>query len=86
MTDRSNGSGRTATDGASLGVPGAAPAATPAPPLAPAAPPLPPSRGDRAGGEPGELITGLSPRQIIGGFALLAGLIVMLRRRSRRGR
>jgi hypothetical protein len=38
----------------------------------------------RAGREPGELVTGLSPRQIIGGFALLAGLIIWLRRRGRR--
>jgi hypothetical protein len=39
---------------------------------------------DRAGREPGELVVGLSPRQIIGGFALLAGLIIWLRRRGRR--
>ena len=39
---------------------------------------------DRAGREPGELVVALSPRQILGGFAVLAGLIVMLRRRSRR--
>ena len=39
---------------------------------------------DRAGREPGDLVAGLSPRQIIGGFALLAGLILMLRRRRRR--
>jgi hypothetical protein len=39
---------------------------------------------DRAGREPGELVVALSPRQIIGGFALLAGLIIMLRRRGRR--
>ena len=39
---------------------------------------------DRAGREPGELQVALSPRQIIGGFALLAGLIVWLARRSRR--
>jgi hypothetical protein len=39
---------------------------------------------DRAGREPGELAVALSPRQIIGGFALLAGLIVWLARRSRR--
>jgi len=38
----------------------------------------------RAGREPGELVAGLSPRQIIGGFALLAGLIIWLRRRGRR--
>lgn len=40
--------------------------------------------GDRAGREPGELMVGLSPRQIIGGFALLAGLVIWLRRRGRR--
>ena len=39
---------------------------------------------DRAGREPGDLVIGMSPRQIIGGFALLAGLIIMLRRRGRR--
>jgi hypothetical protein len=39
---------------------------------------------DRPGREPGELVVGLSPRQIIGGFALLAGLIIWLRRRGRR--
>ena len=38
----------------------------------------------RAGREPGELVVALSPRQIIGGFALLAGLIIWLRRRGRR--
>lgn len=38
---------------------------------------------DRAGREPGDLVVAMSPRQIIGGFALLAGLIVMLRRRRR---
>ena len=40
--------------------------------------------GDRAGREPGELVLAMSPRQIIGGFVLLAGLILMLRRRTRR--
>ncbi len=40
---------------------------------------------DRPGPEPGELLVALSPRQIVGGFALLAGLIVLLSRR-RRGR
>jgi len=39
---------------------------------------------DRAGREPGELMVTLSPRQIIGGFAFLAGLILMVRRRGRR--
>lgn len=38
----------------------------------------------RAGREPGELVVALSPRQIIGGFALLAGIIIWLRRRGRR--
>ena len=38
---------------------------------------------DRPGREPGELLVAMSPRQILGGFALLAGLIVMLRRRRR---
>jgi hypothetical protein len=41
---------------------------------------------DRAGREPGELLAGLSPRQIIGGFTLVAGLILWLARRSRRKR
>jgi len=41
---------------------------------------------DRAGREPGELLAGLSPRQIIGGFTLIAGVIVWLARRSRRKR
>jgi hypothetical protein len=41
---------------------------------------------DRAGREPGELLTGLSPRQIIGGFTLVAGVILWLARRSRRKR
>ena len=36
------------------------------------------------GRETGELGMALSPRQIIGGFALLAGLIILLRRRGRR--
>jgi hypothetical protein len=40
--------------------------------------------GERAGREPGELVVGLSPRQIMGGFALLAALIIWLRRRGRR--
>ena len=38
---------------------------------------------DRPGREPGDLLVAMSPRQIIGGFAVLAGLIVMLRRRRR---
>ena len=44
----------------------------------------PERRADRAGREPGELVVSLSPRQIIGGFALLAGLIIWLGRRGRR--
>lgn len=43
----------------------------------------PDRRDDRAGREPGDLVLALSPRQIIGGFAVLAGLIVLLRRRGR---
>jgi len=39
---------------------------------------------DRDGREPGDLVAALSPRQIIGGFALLAGLILMLRRSRRK--
>jgi hypothetical protein len=38
----------------------------------------------RAGREPGDLTLAMSPRQIIGGFVLLAGLIAMLRRRRRK--
>ena len=40
---------------------------------------------NRVGREPGDLALAMSPRQIIGGFALLAGLILMLRRRRRKG-
>ena len=39
--------------------------------------------GDRVGREPGDLVVALSPRQIFGGFALLAALIVWLARRGR---
>ena len=39
---------------------------------------------DRAGRDPGDLGSALSPRQIIGGFALLAGLILMIRRSRRK--
>lgn len=39
---------------------------------------------ERPGREPGELVVAMSPRQIIGGFALLAGLILMLRHRRRK--
>ncbi len=38
---------------------------------------------DRAGREHGDLVIAMSPRQVLGGFALLAGLILMLRRRRR---
>lgn len=38
---------------------------------------------ERAGREPGDIVVAMSPRQILGGFALLAGLILMLRRRRR---
>ncbi|MBI2777260.1 MAG: hypothetical protein HYX57_08405 [Chloroflexi bacterium] len=74
MTDHSNGAGPAPVGGAVV-----------SPPPAEAVP-APITRADRAGGEPGELLIAMSPRQIIGGFALLAGLIVLLRRRSRRGR
>jgi hypothetical protein len=50
-------------------------------------PPVPADRypsAARAGREPGDLVIALSPRQIFGGFALMAGLILMLRRRGRR--
>jgi|GEM_PF-4896740 len=47
--------------------------------------PRPDRVDDRPGREPGELVVAMSPRQIIGGFALLAGLIIMLRRRRRKG-
>jgi hypothetical protein len=39
---------------------------------------------DRAGREPGELVIALSPGQIIGGFAFVAGLILWFIRRARR--
>jgi hypothetical protein len=38
---------------------------------------------DRAGQEPGDLIPSLSPRQIVGGFVLLAAAVVVLRRLAR---
>ena len=43
--------------------------------------PRPDHIDDRPGRDPGELVLSMSPRQIIGGFALLAGLILLLRRR-----
>ena len=52
----------------------------PVEPAAPAAP-RPDYIDDRPGRDPGELVLAMSPRQIIGGFALLAGLILLLRRR-----
>jgi hypothetical protein len=52
--------------------------------VAPAGPPAAAPAADRAGREPGELIVALSPRQIVGGFAVVAGLIVWLLRRARR--
>jgi hypothetical protein len=42
--------------------------------------------GDRAGQEPGDLTLSLTPRQILGGFALVAAAVVLLRRRGRTGR
>jgi hypothetical protein len=39
---------------------------------------------DRAGQGPGDLVTGLSPRQVVGGFAVVAALILWLFRRRRR--
>lgn len=46
-----------------------------------------PAEGRRdVGVEPTDLSIALTPRQIIGGFALLAGLVVVLRRRGRRRR
>jgi hypothetical protein len=66
-------------------------ASTPGPgaPAAAEAPEAPDARSrdrsdERAGREPGELVVAMSPRQIIGGFALLAGLILMLRRSRRK--
>ena len=70
------------------------PPTRPTPPDTPPTRPNPPAAAnepggverleDRPGREPGELVAALSPRQIIGGFALLAGLIIWLGRRSRR--
>ena len=37
----------------------------------------------QSGRDSGDLLVAMSPRQIIGGFAVLAGLILMLRRRRR---
>jgi hypothetical protein len=59
------------------------PEAEPAPPEAEPAPPEAEDDG-RAGREPGELVIAMSPRQILGGFALAAGLLLLLRRRGRR--
>jgi hypothetical protein len=52
----------------------------------PEAPSDPDRRDERAGQEPGDLTLALSPRQILGGFALLAAAVVLLRRRGRAGR
>ena len=65
--------------GRSSGPPAAPPGAPGLPPLARLDP-----GADHPGREPGDLVVALSPRQILGGFALLAALIVMLRRRGRR--
>ncbi len=66
-----------------------APAPETSPATEPATTPVPqqaerPGTGDQPGDQPGDLVIALSPRQILGGFALLAGLIVMVRRRARR--
>jgi hypothetical protein len=42
-------------------------------------------RAERAGQDPGDVIPVLSTRQIVGGFALLAALVMLLRRRNRGG-
>ena len=43
-----------------------------------------PAEGPRdAGFDPTDLSIALTPKQIIGGFALLAGLVMLLRRRGR---
>jgi hypothetical protein len=44
----------------------------------------PDRRADRAGQEPGDLGIALTPSLIFGGFALLAAMVVLLRRRNRR--
>jgi hypothetical protein len=53
----------------------------------PAEPPIPewdPERfGDLPAPEPGDLTPSLSPRQVLGGFVLLAAAIVVLRRLGR---
>jgi hypothetical protein len=63
-------------------------AAAPVPEAVPVveAPSDPDRRDERAGQEPGDLTLALSPRQILGGFALLAAAVVLLRRRGRAGR
>lgn len=52
-------------------------------PATPPPEPGPDRPDDRTGREPGDLDLAMSPRQIIGGFALLAGLILLVRRRRR---
>ncbi len=61
---------------------------TPATPATPEAKPSypewdPEQFGERAGQEPGDLIPSLSPKQIIGGFVVLATAVVVLRRLGR---
>jgi hypothetical protein len=47
-------------------------------------PPWDPERfGDLPAREPGDLIPSLSPRQVLGGFVLLAAAVVVLRRLGR---
>lgn len=43
-----------------------------------------PGDGSELPRERGDVVIALSPGQILGGFALLAGLIVMVRRRRRK--
>ena len=52
---------------------------------APAAASEPSRASDAESDAPKEMILALSPKQIIGGFALLAGLIILARRRGRKG-
>jgi hypothetical protein len=40
-------------------------------------------RSERAAQDPGDLIPALSARQIVGGVALLAAIVMLLRRRNR---
>jgi hypothetical protein len=45
--------------------------------------PTPPGRPDAHRGPDPDLVLAMSPRQILGGFALLAALVMLLRRRNR---